>query len=416
MLTNARLRLTLVYGVFFGLIVVAVAGLLTISAIQETRRRDDLELRLRAEDLVRQLQLPGADLQHEAHEAGERLEGQGILTFVFPVRNGVVEGSPTPGSGLPALAAAQRAVSTNTARFDTVDVAPSDVRVYSLPTNSTAASPQVVQVARSLYFADRSVRRLLLATIAIGGITWLAAMAGAYWLAGRTLRPISRALVRQQAFAADASHELRTPLSVVLGNAELLARHPDAAIGAYGDVVEDIVAESRRLTRLVADLLTLARSDSGQIPLSEAGVDLSQLGATLIRQFTPLAQQQGLQLVPQIQADIHVRGDGHWLHELGVILLDNAVRYTAEGEVRLRIERDAGGVCLEVTDTGRGIPAEHLSRLTERFYRVDAARAADHGGTGLGLAIAAWIVQGHHGKLAITSVPGSGSTFCVRLP
>lgn len=222
-------------------------------------------------------------------------------------------------------------------------------------------------------------------------------------------------MARQLRFTADASHELRTPLTLIRGNAELLARHPDRPIREYADVVQDIIVESDRLGRLVADLLTLARAGEGRLQLALTDVDLSAVAAALAREFEPLAAAKGLALYAEIAPDVHVRGDADRLRQLGVILLDNAVRYTRAGSVTLRLTGGHGAV-LSVADTGPGITPEHLPYIFERFYRADSARSPEQGGTGLGLAIAHWIVAAHGGHIEVTSAPGRGSTFSVRLP
>jgi YD repeat-containing protein len=202
----------------------------------------------------------------------------------------------------------------------------------------------------------------------------------------------------------------------VRGNAELMLRHPDKPIGEYDDVVQDIVDESDRLGRLVSDLLTLARADSGHVQIVRRRLDLSGVAAQSLHTIEPLAHAKGLRVRGDIMPDIAVVGDTDRLHQLCLILLDNAVRYTKAGTVTLRLTRDGHSAVLSVHDTGAGIGAEHLDRLFDRFYRTDEARSAEAGGTGLGLAIAKWIAEVHGGRIAVTSTPGAGSTFTVHLP
>jgi signal transduction histidine kinase len=242
-----------------------------------------------------------------------------------------------------------------------------------------------------------------------------AALTG-YWLAGRTLRPIAVALQRQRDFVADASHELRTPLTVIRGNIDHMRSHPEQPVAAYDDVMDDIVAESERLSRLVAGLLTLVRADEGRMQLQWSRVDLSALAQAMAREVVPLAAAKGLALRTTIPPGIAVQGDADRLHELGLILLDNAVRYTATGTVSLELESDRSTVRLRVVDTGSGIEAEHLPRLFDRFYRTPAARRSEPGGTGLGLAIARSIVEAHGGRITVSSDRGLGTTFTAHLP
>src|SRR5262249_6345348 len=153
-------------------------------------------------------------------------------------------------------------------QYATLSTEGTQVRVFSLPVVHAGRTDGIVQVARSKYFVNAAVSRLVLTALvaAIAGV--LLSSAAGYWLAGRTLRPIANALDRQRNFAADASHELRPPLTVLLTNAELLTLHPERRLAEYQDVVDDMVEEIRRLGRLVADLLTLARADQGRLTIA----------------------------------------------------------------------------------------------------------------------------------------------------
>ncbi len=400
-----------------------VAGGIVLFNAREARRAGDLELRLRAESLATDLLRTGDDrrgrrtddllhLDDDVH----RLERAGVPAYILPVEDGRVRPSP-PGAipDLPNVEAAAAALAARAGRFATVRTAGGQARLYSLPVLRGGQPVAVVQTARSRYFVETALARVLLAVLGLGAGGLVLSAGAGFWLAGRTLRPIAVAMERQRRFTADASHELRTPLTLIRGNAELLARHPDRPIGEYGDVVQDIIAESDRLGRLVADLLTLARADEGRLQLALADVDLSAVAAALAREFEPLATAKGLTLRAEITPGVHVRGDADRLRQLGVILLDNAVRYTQTGAVTLRLTGGHGAI-LSVSDTGPGIAPEHLPHIFERFYRADPARSSDQGGSGLGLAIARWIAEAHGGRIEVTSAPGRGSTFSVRLP
>ena len=424
MFQRARLRLTLFYIALMGVTLALVAGGILVLGAQQARRTEDQSLRLAAEKtpvfagrLGRRPPAPDADSRPPDERTHDRLEQEGILTYEMPVHLGRV-GEPPPGSysGLPNVAAAQAAVDAKAGQFQTLSLEAGEVRIYSLPVVRNGQVVAVVQVARSRYFVDETVTRLLLVVVGAGAVGLLLSAGAGFWLAGRTLRPIATALQRQRDFTADASHELRTPLAVVRGNAELLLRHPEARIGAYDDVVRDIVDESERLSRLVADLLTLARADSGHVQLAHERVDLSELSAELLRAMEPLAAQKRLALRAEIDPAVTIWDDRDRLRQLAMILLDNAVRYTEAGTATLRVAREGHGALLAVRDTGPGIAAEHLPRLFDRFYRVDAARSADGGGSGLGLAIARWIAEAHGGRVTVASAPGRGSTFTAHFP
>ena len=426
MFTRARLQLTLLYAALLGVTVVLIAGTIAWFAVREARQTDDRELRLRASTIAAGLpaQLPSVPSgpppapprDHDDH-GPPHLEERGLLEYLLLVSDGVIY--PPPNSalpGLPDLASAQQVLRTDTPRYATIKVQGSTVRVYNLPVQRNGSVAAIVQVARSRYFVNAAVGQIVLSAVGAGLIGLALSSAAGYWLAGRTLRPIARALERQRNFVADASHELRTPLTVMLTNAELLTRHPERPLAEYQDVVQDIVAEIERLSRLVADLLTLARADQGKAALAIGAVDLGEVAETVARRFAPLGEAKGIAVRTAIEAGVVVAGDRDRLLQLAVILVDNAVRYTAAGEVTIRVAREGREGMLVVADTGPGIAPEHLPHIFERFYRTDAARSSEDGGAGLGLALADWIARAHRGRIHVTSEVGKGSVFTVWLP
>ncbi|MFN8592490.1 MAG: HAMP domain-containing sensor histidine kinase [Thermomicrobiales bacterium] len=228
----------------------------------------------------------------------------------------------------------------------------------------------------------------------------------------------------QERFVADASHELRTPLTAIRGNVDVLLRQLRGPHGAIHpddleDSLVDIRRESDRMRRLLDDLLTLARSDSiaGALKSENAGpVRLDEIAAEAVRSAQVLANGQEIEL--EAPRGVEVRGDYDRLHQLLMILLDNAIRHTpAGGRIRVAVAAtEDGAALLAVRDEGEGIAPEHLPHLFERFYRADGARGRSSGGTGLGLAIAHAICEAHKGKISVTSTPGQGTTFLVVLP
>jgi signal transduction histidine kinase len=218
----------------------------------------------------------------------------------------------------------------------------------------------------------------------------------------------------QQRFVADASHELRAPLTAIQANLELLQRHPEMSESERNEALAEAARESTRLTRLVADLLALARADAG-LPLRRARVDLDAIVLEECGDVRQLAQGQTLTLDPF--EPVQIWGDEDRLHQLLLILLDNALKYTPPtGGVTVGLCQAGEGVELSVRDTGVGIAAADLPHVFERFYRADPARGRDPGGTGLGLAIADWIVRQHAGEIGVTSDLGKGTTVTVHLP
>ena len=217
-------------------------------------------------------------------------------------------------------------------------------------------------------------------------------------------------------FVADASHELRTPLAVIRGEADVaLSRDRDA--GAYRESLAVILDESRRLSRLVDDLLNLARADGGRVKLQVREFYFDELVGDCCRSAQRLAEGRGVAIESRSDSGVAFHGDEELLRRLVMNLLDNAVRYTpAGGRVTASVERRENGVRLRIADTGIGIPPEAAPHVFERFFRADKARSRAEGGFGLGLSIVKWIAESHRGAVEVESRPNAGSVFTVTFP
>ncbi len=224
---------------------------------------------------------------------------------------------------------------------------------------------------------------------------------------------LEEALAAQRRFVADASHELRTPLTSIRSNVGLVLERPDIQPEDRLGALQDIAGETERMSRLVSELLTLARADAGQ-HLDRVHLDLLPIVQEVSRQAQKLHPSRHLQLENGLPA-AHLNGNADALKQLLWILLDNAVRHTQDGgQIWLRIDSRGGRAELSVADDGTGFPEGDLERIFERFYRADSARSGD--GTGLGLAIARWIVHEHEGEVSARNNPVRGATFRVDLP
>lgn len=227
----------------------------------------------------------------------------------------------------------------------------------------------------------------------------------------QTLERLERLFHSRQRFLADVSHELRTPLTTIRGNVDLMRRMGEADPETL-DVVQD---ELQRMTRLVDDLLLLARADTGGLPIQKVPVELDGIFLDVYRQVKSIDQTVNLTLKDVDQ--VIVLGDEDRLKQLIIILVDNAIKYTpSDGTVALGLSKSNGIAQIEVSDTGPGIPSEDLPRIFDRFYRVDKARNSNLGGSGLGLSIAKWIALAHGGGIRVDSHVGQGSTFYITLP
>ena len=229
---------------------------------------------------------------------------------------------------------------------------------------------------------------------------------------------LQAAFERQKQFTSDASHELRTPLAVMRGELEIALRRersPEEYQRTLGSNLEEII----RLSRLVEDLLMLARADAGRVELRCEPVNLSALCQNTTEYISPLAEQREQTLAYQpIRETITINADQQRIKQLLLNLLDNAIKYTEHGgTITLSLTTENQHAVLAVADTGRGIPAEDVPHVFERFFRR-SAKTSDRSasGSGLGLSIVKWIVDAHGGSIDVQSKVGAGTTFTVRLP
>jgi two-component system, OmpR family, sensor kinase len=336
------------------------------------------------------------------------------------------------------------------------------MRVYVRQLVSPTGSAGYLVVGKSLSGIQSELSGLRLFLAAGGVLTLLAAGAASWWLAGRALRPLDAmantaedigrtqdlsrrlpesepddevgrlqrsfnqmlrqlddayhrlqsALVAQRRFVADASHELRTPLTTIRGNVGLLLKREDITADDRLAALNDIAGESERMSRMVQDLLTLARADAGY-HLDKAQIDLLPIIQDVTRQAQALQPLRRIELLDGVP--VPIQGNADAIKQLLWILIDNAFKHTHDsGRIQLRLDNGQHAARLIVLDDGAGIPTEDLERVFERFYQSDASRAGE--GTGLGLAIARWIAQEHGGRITATNNPQGGAAFSVVLP
>lgn len=221
-------------------------------------------------------------------------------------------------------------------------------------------------------------------------------------------------------FVANASHELRTPLATIAGYAETLADGGDVdeeTRRRFGSVIQ---SEARRMLRIIEDLMSLSRIEADRFLAPRDAVDLAEVARLAAEHAAPFAETRGCRIEVKIEPGLpQMPGDFGQLLQAADNLLGNAVRYGCNQDnaaVGMELKREGDRALMIVRDQGDGISAEHLPRLTERFYRVDEARSRDSGGTGLGLAIVKHIVERHRGRLSIESEVGKGTAVQIALP
>jgi two-component system, OmpR family, sensor kinase len=343
--------------------------------------------------------------------------------------------------------------------YSTVKINNTELRVLTSPFRLIGQSSVAgyIQAADSLQTVNQATEKLSLFILFGGGVAVLLSVILGTWLSNQSLKPIEaitqaadnistakdlatrlpwdgppdelgrltsvfnhmmdrleRLFEVQQRFVADVSHELRTPLTAIRGNLDIIRRY-----GLDEPSLEAIESETERMSRMVTDLLTLARADGGSLTLEMHEVDLDTVVTDVFREAKILAQTRDLQIrVPRLEP-MRIQGNSDRLKQLLLNLVGNAIKFTPDGgQISLSLWRESGSAVLQVSDTGIGIKPEDLEHIFDRFYQADSSRVRAHtgDGAGLGLSIAKWIAEAHHGSIEAESTLGSGTTFTVRLP
>jgi heavy metal sensor kinase len=240
---------------------------------------------------------------------------------------------------------------------------------------------------------------------------------------GQLIKTINGMIARLQSafeqmrdFSMSMAHELKTPLTIMKGEAELALAKPPS-IEETQRLITTYLEEVVRMSRIVEDLLTLARAEAGQITIGKEPVNLNELIQELYEDAVILSSSKQLIVELVKNEPVVVQGDRVRLRQLFRALITNAVQYTDPGgKVSITCEVEEGNVSIDVEDTGIGIPPESLDKVFQRFFRVEEARSRVRGGSGLGLSVAKWITEAHNGTISVVSTPGKGSRFTVRLP
>ena len=253
-------------------------------------------------------------------------------------------------------------------------------------------------------------------TVAIlAGITM--SIVASYILSKKTLVPIADTLKKQMEFVQNASHELRTPLTIIQAKQELLLEEPDAKIIDKSEEIMLTLNETKRLTKLTKDLMTLARADENKIKLKKEKTDIDELIEGLAKPYIEMAELAEKKINLNLQYNEEVSIDASKIYQVLVILLDNAIKYTEKGDtIEILTYSKDGKFTLEVRDTGIGISDEAITHIFDRFYREDKARNRETGGSGLGLSIANVIVKAHNGTIKASHNKPKGTIFTIKLP
>ena len=314
--------------------------------------------------------------------------------------------------------AALEAALNGTETIDMVRSGEERYRMLTRPVYSEGTLVGAVQVAESREVQLGLISTLGRVLVIVGAVGIALAVIAGYVLANRALRPVRAAFARQRGFVADASHELRAPVAVIQADADALSRTLTDLSPEDSELLADLMHESEYIDQVISRLLEMASLDSDQRAISTEPVDVAALGEELARGIGRVAGQSGVTVQTQLgDRPLNVDADPVRLRLVLLSLLDNAVKYNSEGgTVTLTARSDHGAIVVDIRDTGIGIPEDDLSRVFDRFYRVDKSRSRAAGGVGLGLTISRQAVESFGGSLTLASASGKGTTATVRLP
>ena len=414
-LARLRLRLTAWYAGIFVSILALLGGGLFLAIRHRISQHLDVSLRAATSALIQAARIREAErasAQGVVADAVDELHIPDRALYLFAAGATPVRPAEAPDWIRDAAREAERAGVAHR-DFET----PEDhiVRLYAERFTGAQGGVYVAVAVADRLELEHEYASLIRAFAAAALAALLLVAGGGYVLTRQSTAPIERSMEQMRRFMADAAHELRTPIT-------LLRTRADVAVGQARDPTRDtatfqaIEREAGRLGAIVGELLTLARADAGERPVTRDVLYLDDAAAGAVEAARTLAEQKRVSVEFGTFEEAQITGDPALVRELLLIVLDNAIKFTpAGGRVRLDVSVQDGRAAVTVTDTGIGIPAAQLPHVFERFYRGDAARREAEG-AGLGLAIARWIAEVHGARIDIESEPGVGTRVTLSLP
>lgn len=433
MLSETRKKLTIVYTLVFGLFLLLFTGIVGMVLIWGTYVERTEEIKVLASEIARD-QLDLIIQQHKATntvpqevilEDDNDISGQ-VFYYIVDAKDQLVK------ADLP-VSILRGAVYNQIINWDPLQ--DTKIVTVTLPTDKTAV---VALTAHQVHhqegflatvYVGRDVTAyahgLIRSVVTLSGSAFLflilAAVIG-YFLAGKVTIPMEESIKRKKQFIADASHELRTPLSVLLSSMEAIEMDKDNVLSPFSlQIMSDAKDEFFRLKKLVNNLLTLARADTGDSMMRKEKFSLTLVTEQVISSLKVVAEEKKISVQLVMNEKIELNADPERIHQLLYILLDNGLKYSLpNSKLTVRLERleknTVPYVKIVVVDHGLGIPFEFQKQIFQRFFRIDESRSRSTEGSGLGLSIAQWIVDAHQGEISVTSEPVMGSQFIVLLP
>jgi two-component system OmpR family sensor kinase len=460
---SIHFRLTSWYMLVLMTILVAFSIVVYFSLAHSLNRNIDASIQSQAEWIAGVLDMidEGIDFEEFKEDLTEHASGREKDQYI-QIRQGIGEVLYHSGQLSHVLNASEEAlrrVLSNKRTLETVeDPIEGTLRLVTLPVEDDGEIIYAVQVAASFKEVQRVLRQLLFILLSSGLVAVIVSFFGGQFLARKALRPVDeitrtakkieaenlsqrlavpptedelsrlastlnemidrleRSFRQIRQFTADASHELRTPLTGMRGQTEVALRRERTA-EQYRQVLESNLEEMEWMSRIVQNLLTLSRTDAGEIQLDIHPLQLQKLIKDAFEECRALAGAKSIEVFLDKAQEVTIPGDETRLRQMLLNLIDNAVKYTPQGgQIRLSLETDGAFAKLQVKDTGIGISQEDLPRIFDRFFRVDKARSREMGGSGLGLSIVQWIVNSHHGRIEVITKLGEGSCFTVWFP
>ena len=291
-----------------------------------------------------------------------------------------------------------------------------DTELQSFVSREPKGKVVIVNPSTMLVIRNVSLKSLKSKLFYISTIIIITSAVASYVLSKRTLKPIFMAWEKQTEFVQNAAHELRTPLTIIQAKQQLLLKEPESKIIDKSEDIRLTINETRRLTKLVKELMILATADSNLLQIIKELKDIDELIKEVVTPYMEYAEMQNKELLLELKCNKKINIDINKITQLMVILLDNAIKYTKEGEkIKVNTYYKDGKCTIEVIDEGIGISDEQKKHIFERFYRADKARTRETGGTGLGLAIAQTIVKVHGGTIKVYNNEPKGTKFVIKI-